>query len=102
MRINMRKKLLMGGLAVSLTFAGLAGCGNVADDDIKKEATDAVKSAEEKLIEAKENVEKNIDDNDIDKKATDAVQAAEEKLIETKEDVEKGLKDNGIGDGVDN
>ncbi|MCL6571733.1 MAG: hypothetical protein K6T88_08600 [Bacillus sp. (in: Bacteria)] len=102
MRINVRKKLLVGGLAVSLTFGGLAGCGNVADDDIKKEATDAVKAAEEKLIETKENVEKKIDDNDLDQKATDAVKAAEEKLIEAKEEVEKGLEDKGIGDGVDN
>jgi hypothetical protein len=102
MGFNVKKKLLMGGIAVTLTFGGLAGCGNVADEDIKKETTDSVKAAEEKLNETKENVEKKIDDTDIEKKATDAMNAAEEKLTETKEDVEKGLEENGIGDGVDN
>lgn len=33
MQMSWKKRLLVGGLAVSLTFGGLAGCGDGVDQD---------------------------------------------------------------------
>jgi hypothetical protein len=87
-----KKTFLTGGLAVLFTFGGLAGCGDLVDqdngisdgeqkdgvdNDTKKEAKDTLKEAKNTLKEANDN------------------------LQDTKKDVEDKLKGEGIGDGVD-
>ncbi|WP_066073914.1 hypothetical protein [Neobacillus soli] len=71
---HLKKPLLLGGLAMSLTFGGLAGCGDGVDQD--NGPSDGQK--------------KDAIDNDTKKKAS-----------KSKENVDKALKEDGIGDGVD-
>ena len=81
----MKKSLLVGGLAVSLTFAGLTGCGDGVDQDngiSDGQQNDAV-------------------DTDTKQKAEDAVNKVEDELKQAQKDVEKKVEDSGIGDGVD-
>ncbi|MEH7180663.1 hypothetical protein [Neobacillus vireti] len=79
----MKKSLLVGGLAVSLTLAVLTGCGDGVDQDngvSDGQLNDAV-------------------DKDTKKTAEDAVNKVEEELKQAKKDVEKKVEDSGIGDG---
>lgn len=80
-----RKNLAAGGLAVLLTFGGLAGCGDGVDQD------NGISDGEQK----------DAVDNDTKKEADTSFKDAKENLKEAKEDIEKELKDNGVGDGVD-
>ncbi|WHY66939.1 hypothetical protein [Neobacillus sp. SuZ13] len=85
MQMSWKKRLLVGGLAVSLTFGGLAGCGDGVDQDNgisdgqKKDAvdTDTKKEANATMDDAKQNIEEAVNN------------------------VEKKLKEDGVGDGVD-
>ncbi|WP_342433566.1 hypothetical protein [Neobacillus sp. FSL H8-0543] len=81
----MRKSLLVGGLAISLTFGGLAGCGDGVDQD------NGVSDGKQK----------DAIDNDTQKKAEDAINNVEDALTETEKDIEKKAEDAGIGDGID-
>lgn len=80
----MKKSLLVGGLAVSLTFAGLTGCGDGVDQDngtSDGQQQDAV-------------------DKDTKQNAKDAVNKVEKELKQAQKDVEKKIEDNGVSDGV--
>jgi len=85
MQMSWKKRLLVGGLAVSLTFGGVAGCGDGVDQDNgisdgqKKDAvdTDTKKEANATMDDAKQNIEEAVNN------------------------VEKKLKEDGVGDGVD-
>ncbi|MDR7239373.1 hypothetical protein [Neobacillus drentensis] len=85
MNMDWKKRLLYGGLAVSLTFGGLAGCGDGVDQD------NGISDGEQK------------DAIDTDKKqeANGTMQDAEENIKDAVNNVEKKLEDNGVGDGVD-
>jgi hypothetical protein len=72
---------LYGGLAVSLTFGGLAGCGDGVDQD------NGISDGEKK----------DAIDTDTKQKTNGAAQGAKEAV----NNVEKKLEDNGVGDGVD-
>lgn len=78
MNMDWKKRLLYGGLAVSLTFGGLAGCGDgvdqdngisdgeqkdAIDSDTKQEANGTMQDAEENIKDAVNNVEKKLEDN---------------------------------------
>src|SRR4051794_27156555 len=95
-----KKTFLTSGLAVLLTFGGLAGCGDGVDQDngiSDGEQKDEVekgtmKEAEGTLDEANKNLqeaEKNVED------------ALKEEGVEAEKNVEDTLKEEGIGDGVD-
>ncbi|MEH7493567.1 hypothetical protein ABC255_01585 [Neobacillus sp. 3P2-tot-E-2] len=80
----MRKSLLVGGLAVSLTLAGLTGCGDGVDQD------NGVSDGQQK-----DEVDKDTTQN-----AKDAVNKVETELKEAQKDLEKKVEDNGVDDGV--
>jgi len=76
----MKKSLLVGGLAVSLTLAGLTGCGDGVDQDngvsdgkqsdevdkgTMQKAEDTINNVEKELKQAQNNLEKKIDDNGV-------------------------------------
>jgi hypothetical protein len=82
--VDMRKSLLVGGLAVSLTLAGLTGCGDGVDQD------NGVSDGQQK-----DEVDKDTTQN-----AKDAVNKVETELKEAQKDLEKKVEDNGVGDGV--
>lgn len=78
MNMDWKKRLLYGGLAVSLTFGGLAGCGDgvdqdngisdgeqkdAIDNDTKQEANGTIQDAEDNIKDAVNNVEKKLEDN---------------------------------------
>lgn len=80
----MKKSLLVSGLAVSLTFAGLTGCGDGVDQDngvSDGQQNDAV-------------------DHDTKKKAADTVNKVETELKQAQKNLEKKIDDNGVSDGV--
>lgn len=81
----MKKSLLVGGLAISLTFGGLAGCGDGVDQD------NGISDGQ-----LKDSI-----DNDTQKKAEETINNVEAELKETKKDIEKNAEDAGIGDGID-
>lgn len=81
----MKKSLLVGGLAVSLTLAGLTGCGDGVDQD------NGVSDGQQK----------DAVDNSTKQNAEDAVNKVEEELKQAQNEVEKKVEDKGIGDGVD-
>lgn len=80
----MRKSLLVGGLAVSLTLTGLTGCGDGVDQD------NGVSDGQQK-----DEVDKDTTQN-----AKDAVNKVETELKQAQKDLEKKVEDNGVGDGV--
>ena len=80
----MKKSLLVGGLAVSLTLAGLTGCGDGVDQD------NGVSDGQQK-----DEVDKNTTQN-----SKDAVNKVETELKQAQKDLEKKVEDNGVGDGV--
>ncbi|MGG3561243.1 hypothetical protein ABES03_06535 [Neobacillus rhizosphaerae] len=80
-----RKNLVAGGLAVLLTFGGLAGCGDGVDQD------NGISDGEQK----------DAIDNDTKKEADTSFKDAKENLKEAKKDIENELKKDGVGDGVD-
>ena len=80
----MKKSLLVGGLAVSLTLAGLTGCGDGVDQDngvSDGQQNDAV-------------------DKDTKQKAKDTINKVETELKQAQKDLEKKIEDNGVTDGV--
>src|SRR3954453_15081564 len=82
---NWKKKLLVGGMAASLTFGGLAGCGDGVDQD------NVISDGEKK----------DAVDNDTKKDANTSMNDAKQNLEEAMNNVEKKLKEDGVGDGVD-
>ena len=80
----MKKSLLVGGLAVSLTLAGLTGCGDGVDQD------NGVSDGQQK-----DAVDKTTKQN-----AEDAVNKVEKELKQAQKNVEKKVEDNGVRDGV--
>lgn len=85
MNMDWKKRLLYGGLAVSLTFGGLAGCGDGVDQD------NGISDGEQK----------DAIDTDTKQEANGTMQDAEENIKDAVNNVEKKLEDNGVGDGVD-
>jgi hypothetical protein len=82
---NWKKKLLVGGMAASLTFGGLAGCGDGVDQD------NGISDGQQK----------DAVDNDTKKEANGTTNDAKANMKEAMNNVEKKLEDNGVGDGVD-
>jgi len=80
-----KKTFLTGGLAVLFTFGGLAGCGDLVDQD------NGISDGEQK----------DRVDNDTMKEAKDTLKEANVNLQDAKKDVEDKLKEEGIGDGID-
>lgn len=85
MNMDWKKRLLYGGLAVSLTFGGLAGCGDGVDQD------NGISDGEQK----------DAIDTDTKQEANGTMQDAEENIKDAVNNVEKKLEDNGVGDEVD-
>jgi hypothetical protein len=85
MNMDWKKRLLYGGLAISLTFGGLAGCGDGVDQD------NGISDGEQK----------DAIDNDTKQDSNGTMQEAEENLKEAVNNVEKELEANGVGDGKD-
>ena len=85
MIIGRKKRLLVGGLAVSLTFGGLAGCGDGVDQD------NGISDGQQK----------DAVDNDTKKEANATMNDAKQNIEEAVNNVEKKLKEDGVGDGVD-
>jgi hypothetical protein len=85
MNMDWKKRLLFGGLAFSLTFGGLAGCGDGVDQD------NGINDGQQK----------DAVDNDTKKEANGTINDAQENLKEAMNNVEKELKEDGVGDGVD-
>jgi hypothetical protein len=80
----MKKSLVVGGLAVSLTFAGLTGCGDGVDQD-------------NGVSDGKQN---DAVDKDTKQKAEDTVNNVKTELKEAQKNLEKKIDDNGVSDGV--
>jgi hypothetical protein len=80
----MKKSLLVGGLAVSLTFAGLTGCGDGVDQD--NGVSDGQK---------KDEVDKNTE-----QKVEETVNTVEKELKQAQKELEQKVDDNGVSDGV--
>jgi len=85
MQMSWKKRLLVGGLAVSLTFGGLAGCGDGVDQD------NGISDGQEK----------DAVDTDTKKEANATMDDAKQNMEEAVNNVEKKLKEDGVGDGVD-
>jgi hypothetical protein len=85
MNMNLKKRLLFGGLAASLTFGGLAGCGDGVDQD------NGISDGQQK----------DAVDTDSKKEANGTMKDAQQNLEEAMNNVEKELKEDGVGDGVD-
>jgi hypothetical protein len=80
----MKKSLLVGGLAVSLTFAGLTGCGDGVDQD--NGASDGQK--------------KDAVDQTTKQKVDETVNTVEKELKQAQKELEQKVEDNGVTDGV--
>jgi hypothetical protein len=80
----MKKSLLVGGLAVSLAFAGLTGCGDGVDQD--NGVSDGQK---------KDEVDKNTE-----QKVEETVNTVEKELKQAQKELEQKVDDNGVSDGV--
>lgn len=80
----MKKSLLAGGLAVSLTFAGLTGCGDGVDQD--NGVSDGQQNDE---------VDKNTK-----QKVDETVNTVEKGLKQAQKELEKKVDDNGVSDGI--
>lgn len=80
----MKKSLLVGGLAVSLTLAGLTGCGDGVDQD--NGVSDGQQNDE---------VDKNTK-----QKAEETINKVETELKQAQKELEKKVEDNGVSDGV--
>jgi hypothetical protein len=76
----MKKSLLVGGLAVSLTIAGLTGCGDGVDQDngvsdgqqkdevdtsTKQKAEETINKVGTELKQAQKDLEKKVEDNGV-------------------------------------
>ena len=85
MQMSWKKRILVGGLAVSLTFGGLAGCGDGVDQD------NGISDGQEK----------DAVDTDTKKEANATMDDAKQNMEEAVNNVEKKLKEDGVGDGVD-
>ncbi|PFP30932.1 hypothetical protein COJ96_02940 [Bacillus sp. AFS073361] len=85
MQMNWKKRLLVGGLAVSLTFGGLAGCGDGVDQD------NGISDGQQK----------DAVDTDTKKEANATMDDAKQNIEEAVNNVEEKLKEDGVGDGVD-
>ncbi|MEH7303692.1 hypothetical protein [Neobacillus drentensis] len=85
MNMGWKKRLLCGGLAVSLTFGGLAGCADGVDQD------NGISDGQQK----------DAIDNDNKQEAKATLKDAEKNLDEAVNNVEEKLEENGIGDGKD-
>ena len=85
MCMDWKKKLLFGGLAFSLTFGGLAGCGDGVDQD------NGISDGEKK----------DAIDSDTKKDANGTMKDTEENFKDAVNNVEEKLEDNGVGDGID-
>ena len=84
-QMNWKKPLLVGGLAVSLTFGGLAGCGDGVDQD------NGISDGQQK----------DAVDTDTKKEANATMDDAKQNIEEAVNNVEEKLKEDGVGDGVD-
>jgi hypothetical protein len=80
----MKKSLLVGGLAVSLTLAGLTGCGDGADQD------NGVSDGQQK----------DEVDTGTKQKAEETINKVGTELKQAQKDLEKKVEDNGVSDGV--
>jgi peptidoglycan hydrolase CwlO-like protein len=80
----MKKSLLVSGLAVSLTLAGLTGCGDGVDQD-------------NGISDGKQNDE--VDKGTM-QKAEDTINNVEKELKQAQNNLEKKIDDNGVSDGV--
>jgi hypothetical protein len=80
----MKKSLLVGGLAVSLTLAGLTGCGDGVDQD--NGVSDGQKNDEV--------------DKSTKQKVDETVNTVEKELKQAQKELEKKVDDNGVSDGV--
>jgi hypothetical protein len=80
----MKKSLLVGGLAVSLTLAGLTGCGDGVDQD--NGVSDGQKKDEV--------------DTGTKQKAEETINKVGTELKQAQKDLEKKVEDNGVSDGV--
>lgn len=80
----MKKSLLVGGLAVSLTFAGLTGCGDGVDQD-------------NGVSDGQQNDEV---DKSTKEKAEETINKVETELKQAQKDLEQKVEDNGVSDGV--
>jgi hypothetical protein len=85
MNMGWKKRLSVGGLAVALTFGGLAGCGDGVDQD------NGISDGQQK----------DAVDNDTKKEANATMNDAKANMKEAMNNVEKKLKEDGVGDGVD-
>ncbi|MFJ5759368.1 hypothetical protein ACIQAA_09600 [Neobacillus sp. NPDC093182] len=80
----MKKSLLVGGLAVSLTFAGLTGCGDGVDQDNG----------------TSDGQQKDAVDQNTKQKAEETINKVETELKQAQKELEKKVEDNGVSDGV--
>jgi hypothetical protein len=80
----MKKSLLVGGLAVSLTLAGLTGCGDGVDQD------NGVSDGQQK-----DEVDKSTQ-----QKAEETINKVGTELKQAQKELEKKVEDNGVSDGV--
>jgi hypothetical protein len=80
----MKKSLLVGGLAISLTFAALTGCGDGVDQD--NGVSDGQQNDE---------VDKNTK-----QKVDETVNTVEKELKQAQKELEQKVEDNGVSDGV--
>ncbi|MDQ0242986.1 dsDNA-specific endonuclease/ATPase MutS2 [Bacillus fengqiuensis] len=97
------KKLLVGGMAATLTLGGLTACGDGVDQD------NGVSDGEQQDELDKENeAEVNEAENQAENEVEQAEQEAESEMKQAEQEAEKGaneiekkMEDSGIGDGVD-
>jgi hypothetical protein len=80
----MKKSLLVGGLAVSLTLAGLTGCGDGVDQD------NGVSDGQQK----------DEVDTGTKQKAEETINKVGTELKQAQKELEKKVEDNGVSDGV--
>jgi len=80
----MKKSLLVGGLAVSLTLAGLTGCGDGVDQD------NGVSDGQQK----------DEVDTSTKQKAEETINKVGTELKQAQKELEKKVEDNGVSDGV--
>jgi hypothetical protein len=80
----MKKSLLVGGLAVSLTLAGLTGCGDGVDQD------NGVSDGQQK----------DEVDTSTKQKAEETINKVGTELKQAQKELEKKVEDNGVSDSV--
>lgn len=80
-----KKAFLTGGLAVLLTFGGLAACGDGVDQD-------------NGISDGKQ---KDEVDHDNAQPVEDSLNEAKDTVKEAGKEIKETLQENGVGDGVD-